>query len=60
MNQPEVTGGFAEMMSRLAKSIAGPAPIHHLEAQHYFAVDFSLATQPDATESHEVPQAARR
>ncbi len=60
MNQPGVTGGFAEMMTRLTKYIAGPAPIHHLEAQHYFAVDFSLARDYDATEPLEVPQSAHR
>ena len=41
INQPETSGGFAEMMARLARSLAGPAPVRHLETQHYFAVDFT-------------------
>ncbi len=60
MNQPEVTGGFAEMMSRLAKSIAGTTPLHHLEAQHYFAIDFSSGRDRPDTEALEVAQSARR
>ena len=60
MNQPEVTGGFAEMMSRLAKSVDGPAPIHHLEAQHYFAIDFSPGRDNNATEALEVARSAHR
>jgi hypothetical protein len=44
-NQRE-SGGFQEMMSRLAKSIMGGAPVHHLETQHYFAVDFAPVEEP--------------
>lgn len=39
--------GFQEMMSRLARSVMGGAPVHHLETQHYYAVDFS-PVQPSA------------
>ena len=60
MNQPEATGGFAEMMVRLAKSVAGPAPLHHLEAQHYFAIDFSPGRDNNATEALEVARSAHR
>jgi hypothetical protein len=49
VNQPQATGGFAEMMSRLAKSFVGDAPVHHLETQHYYAVDFQPVSDPDAT-----------
>ncbi len=40
-------GGLAEMMSRLAKSLVGGAPVHHLETQHYYAVDFAPALAAD-------------
>ncbi len=40
-------GGLAEMMSRLAKSLVGGAPVHHLETQHYYAVDFAPALASD-------------
>jgi hypothetical protein len=40
-------GGLAEMMSRLAKSLVGGAPVHHLETQHYYAVDFAPAVASD-------------
>jgi hypothetical protein len=53
VNQPSATGGFAEMMSRLARSLAGPAPVHHLETQHYFAVDFA-----SVADQHRVADAA--
>jgi hypothetical protein len=46
-NQRE-SGGFQEMMSRLAKSIMGGAPVHHLETQHYYAVDFAPAEAPSS------------
>ena len=41
VNQPGLTGGFAEMAARSARFVAGPAPVHHLETQHYFAIDFA-------------------
>jgi hypothetical protein len=56
-NQPEITGGFAEMMSRLARSLVGEAPVHHLETQHYFAVDFQPLLDPDATVELRRPRA---
>lgn len=45
--------GFQEMMSRLARSVMGGAPVHHLETQHYYAVDFApvdSTTDRDADE----------
>ena len=60
MNQPDVAGGFAEMMSRLSKAVSAEAPVHHLESQHYFAVDFSAHTDSDATRPLEVPLSMRR
>lgn len=60
MNQPGLTGGFAEMMARLAKSVGGDAPVHHLETQHYFAVDFADVSNADATRPLEMPRSARR
>jgi len=59
-SQPDTVGGFAEMMARLTKSIAAEAPVHHLETQHYFAVDFSNVPERDATRPLDVPVAARR
>jgi len=41
VNQPDITGGFAAMAARSARFVAGPAPVHHLETQHYFAIDFA-------------------
>jgi GNAT superfamily N-acetyltransferase len=58
VNQPNLRGGFAEMMARLAKSVAGPAPLHHLETQHYFAVDFQAVREPDSTVQLARPSAA--
>ena len=60
MNQPGLTGGFAEMMARLAKSVGGDAPVHHLETQHYFAVDLADVSNADATRPLEMPRSARR
>lgn len=60
MNQPDVTGGFAEMMSRLSEGVSAAAPVRHLETQHYFAVDFSAHTDSDATRPLEVPLPSRR
>ncbi len=59
-NQPGITGGFAEMMARLSKAVAAEAPVHHLETQHYFAVDFAPVTETDATVQLDVPLSTRR
>ncbi|MCY7298092.1 MAG: hypothetical protein LH616_02640, partial [Ilumatobacteraceae bacterium] len=59
-NQPEVTGGFAEMMARLSNAVSAGAPVHHVETQHYFAVDFSAVTDADATRPLEAPRSMRR
>lgn len=48
LHQPGVSGGFAEMMSRLAKAFVGPSPVVHLGTQHYFAVDFAPAASEPA------------
>ncbi|MEI7547048.1 MAG: GNAT family N-acetyltransferase, partial [Actinomycetota bacterium] len=37
VHQPGVTGGFAEMMERLAKAFVGDAPVRHIGSQYYFA-----------------------
>ena len=51
MNQPGITGGFAEMAARSARFVAGPAPVLHLETQHYFAIDFAaISAEEGATE----------
>ena len=60
MSQPDVSGGFAEMMARLARAVSAEAPVRHLETQHYFAVDFSMVTDEDATRPLELPLAMRR
>jgi hypothetical protein len=60
VNQPGTTGGFAEMMARLAKAVAAEAPVRHLETQHYFAVDFARVAENDATRPLDVPLSARR
>jgi hypothetical protein len=44
-------GGFEEMMARLAKSVMGGAPVHHLETQHYYAVDFATADAPTSRQT---------
>lgn len=60
MNQPGITGGFAEMAARSARSVAGPAPVHHLETQHYFAIDFAALQQHDDTVQLQVPESSSR
>jgi len=60
MNQPGITGGFAEMAARSARSVAGPAPVHHLETQHYFAIDFGALQQHDDTVQLQVPESTSR
>jgi hypothetical protein len=60
MNQPAASGGFAEMMARLAKSVAGQAPVRHLETQHYFAVDFAALRDLEAPAAHSVPEPVLR
>lgn len=60
MNQPNLTGGFAEMAARSARSVAGPAPVHHLETQHYFAIDFGALQQHDDTVQLQVPESSTR
>lgn len=60
MHQPDASGGFAEMMARLSKVVAADAPVHHLETQHYFAVDFSNVADSDATRPLEAPLSMRR
>ncbi|MDP2291995.1 MAG: hypothetical protein Q8M22_12460 [Actinomycetota bacterium] len=60
MNQPGITGGFAEMAARSARSVAGPAPVHHLETQHYFAIDFGALQQHDDTVQLQVPESSSR
>jgi hypothetical protein len=60
MHQPDVSGGFAEMMVRMAKAVSAEAPVRHLETQHYFAVDFSAIADVDATRPLEMPLAMRR
>lgn len=52
-------GGFEEMMSRLARSVMGGAPVHHLETQHYYAVDFASQV-PDAELDPASPGRAHR
>ena len=44
------SGGLAEMMSRLSKAVMGGAPVHLLETQRYYAVDFAPAAHPAAAE----------
>lgn len=48
VNQPHIAGGFAEMAARSARFVAGPAPVHHLETQHYFAIDFAAVPAEDS------------
>lgn len=59
-SQPNVAGGFAEMMARLSEMVAPGAPVRHLETQHYFAVDFSLATESHTTRPLETPVSTGR
>jgi hypothetical protein len=46
IHQSSLEGGFAEIATRSARSVAGPAPVHHLETQHYFAIDFAALHEP--------------
>jgi hypothetical protein len=46
INERSVGGGLAEMMSRLAKAVTGGAPVHLLETQRYYAVDFAPVPRP--------------
>jgi hypothetical protein len=46
INERGAGGGLAEMMSRLAKAVMGGAPVHVLETQRYYAVDFAPVGAP--------------
>lgn len=41
LHQSGATGGFAAMMDRAAKSFVGEAPVMHLGASYYFAIDLA-------------------
>jgi hypothetical protein len=41
VNQPEETGGLAEMMSRLASMVSLGTTVEQIEIQRYYAVDFA-------------------
>ena len=60
IHQPSIKGGFAEIAARSAKSVAGPAPVHHLETQHYFAIDFAALHDESDSPPSLVPEAAGR
>ncbi|MGB8858863.1 MAG: hypothetical protein WCC60_06385 [Ilumatobacteraceae bacterium] len=60
LHQGSVGGGFAELAARSARSLDGPAPVYHLETQHYFAIDFAALRDADDTVALAVPQMARR
>lgn len=61
MNQPDLTGGFAEMAARSARTVAGETPVLHLETQRYFAIDFAAAAdQPAAGSLHTTGSAVPR
>ena len=59
-HQPGETGGFAEMMERLTKAFVGPAPVLHLGASYYFAVDFAAIGEADPTNPLRIPARQRR
>jgi hypothetical protein len=42
INQPEETGGLAEMMARLASMVSVGTTVEQVEIQRYYAVDFAL------------------
>lgn len=56
VHQSSLEGGFAEIAARSARSVAGPAPVHHLETQHYFAIDFAALHEADASTPPRVPE----
>jgi hypothetical protein len=63
VHQKGLTGGFAEIMARMAKSFVGPAPVVHLGTQYYFAVDFADTAPRDGSDADDaqaldVPSAA--
>ena len=60
VHQSAIEGGFAELAARSARSVAGPAPVHHLETQHYYAIDFAALLDDDATRPLPTPESARR
>lgn len=60
LHQPGETGGFAEMMERLAKAFVGPAPVYSLGASYYFAVDFAALDEADPTVQLRIPARQRR
>lgn len=45
VNQPEETGGLAEMMSRLATMVSVGTVVEQIEVQRYYAVDFAQGRQ---------------
>lgn len=59
VNQPGLTGGFAEMAARSARFVAGPAPVHHLETQHYFAIDFAAIENEESAPARVTQPASR-
>ena len=58
IHQSGESGGFAEMMERLAKAFVGPAPVLHLGTSYYFAVDFAAIgenAETDPSQLEHVP-----
>jgi hypothetical protein len=41
IHQPSETGGFAEMMSRLARMVGSGSSARQIEVQRYFVIDFA-------------------
>ena len=58
VHQPGVSGGFAEMMHRLANAFVGPAPVQHLGTSYYYAVDFGAVADRKAVAEQAEPQPA--
>lgn len=48
VNQPEETGGLAEMMSRLASMVSLGTTVEQIEIQRYYAVDFAQGRRHQA------------
>jgi GNAT superfamily N-acetyltransferase len=56
IHQPDETGGFAEMMTRLARMVGSTSSSRQIEVQRYFVIDFAESEAASVAEPAARPQ----
>ncbi len=60
IHQPEMTGGFAEIMNRLSRMVGSDSEVQQVEVQRYFAIDFGGTSDRPPMQTAATAHEARR